>query len=159
MEAALRSAYFLITKEDLKGDAVNFRAVRGLKGVKEAEIDVKGTKVKIAVAHTLSNVEQVMEAIREDRKAGKKPRWDFIEVMACPGGCISGGGQPYGTTDEVRLKRIEAVYKDDDRSTVRCSHQNPDIQKIYKDYLKEPGSHKAHELLHTHYVERPLYQK
>jgi NADH-quinone oxidoreductase subunit G len=159
MEAALRTAYTLITKEDLKGDAVNFKAVRGLKGVKEAEIDIKGTKVKIAVAHTLSNVEQVMEAIREDRAAKRKPRWDFIEVMACPGGCISGGGQPYGTTDEVRMKRMEAVYKDDDRSAVRCSHQNPDIQKIYKDYLKEPGSHKAHELLHTHYVERPLYQK
>jgi NADH-quinone oxidoreductase subunit G len=79
--------------------------------------------------------------------------------MACPGGCISGGGQPYGTTDAVRMKRMEAVYKDDDRSTVRCSHQNPDITKIYKDFLGAPNSHKAHELLHTHYVERPLYQK
>jgi NADH-quinone oxidoreductase subunit G len=159
MEAALRTAYTLITKEDLAGDAVNFRDIRGLKGVKEAEIDIKGTKVRIAVAHTLSNIEAVLEKVREARKAGTKAPWDFIEVMACPGGCISGGGQPYGTTDEVRAKRIAGIYSDDERSVKRCSHQNPDIQKIYADFLDKPGSHKAHELLHTHYMERPLYQK
>ncbi len=159
MEAALRTAYTLITGEDLQGDAVNFAATRGLKGVKEAEIDIKGTKVKIAVAHTLSNVSRVLDAVRAAKAEGKPSPWDFIEVMACPGGCISGGGQPYGTTDEVRAQRIAGIYSDDERSVKRCSHQNPDIQKIYTDFLGEPGSHKAHELLHTHYVERPLYQK
>jgi len=159
MEAALRTAYNLITKEDLKGAAINFQEIRGMKGVKEAEIDIKGTKVKIAVAHTMGNIEQVLEAIRTTRKEGKKAPWDFIEVMACPGGCVSGGGQPYGTTDEIRQKRIAGLYKDDERSAVRCSHQNPDIQKIYKEFLDKPGSHKAHELLHTHYQERPIYQK
>jgi len=159
MEAALRTAYNLITKEDLAADAVNFTTVRGLKGIKEAEVDIKGTKVKIAVAHTLSNVEQVLEAIRAAQKEGKKAPWDFIEVMACPGGCISGGGQPYGTTDEVRAKRIAGIYKDDAKSEKRCSHQNPDIQKIYKEFLGEPNGHKAHELLHTNYIPRPLYQK
>lgn len=159
MEAALRTAYALITKEDLKGDAVNFRGIRGLKGVKEAEIDIKGTKVKIAVAHTLSNVEAVLEQIREARKAGNPSPWHFIEVMACPGGCISGGGQPYGTNDEVRAKRIAGIYSDDERSVKRCSHQNPDITKIYADFLGAPGSHKAHEILHTHYEVRPKYQK
>jgi len=159
MEAALRTAYNFVTGEDLKGDAVNFRGIRGMKGVKEAEIDIKGTKVRIAVAHTMGNIEQVLEKIRAARKAGEKSPWDFIEVMACPGGCISGGGQPYGTNDEVRKKRIAGIYEDDERSVIRCSHQNPDIQKIYKDFLDKPGSHKAHDLLHTHYQERPLYQK
>jgi NADH-quinone oxidoreductase subunit G len=159
MEAALRTAYSLITKEDLKGDSVNFRDIRGLKGVKEAEVDIKGTKVKIAVAHTLSNVEAVLNKVREARDAGKPSPWHFIEVMACPGGCISGGGQPYGTNDEVRAKRIAGIYADDEKSVKRCSHQNPDIQKIYKEFLGEPCGHKSHELLHTHYVKRPLYQK
>ncbi len=157
MEAALRSAYFLITKEELKD--VNFLPVRGMEGVKEAEIDIKGTKVKIAVAHQMGNVEQVLEAIRADRAAGKKPRYDFIEVMACRGGCIGGGGQPLGATDEVRAARTAGIYTDDERSTRRCSHQNPHIQKLYAEWLDKPGSEKAHKLLHNHYKAKKLYAK
>jgi len=157
MEAALRTAYHLITKEELED--VAFEAVRGMQGVKEAVIDIKGTPVRIAVAHQMGNVEQVLKAIREDRKAGRKPRYDFIEVMACRGGCISGGGQPLGVTDEVRLARTRGIYTDDERSVRRCSHQNPYVVQLYKDYLDKPLSKKAHALLHNHYKQRKVYAK
>ncbi len=155
MEAALRTAYHLITKDELID--VNFEAVRGLEGVKEATIDIKGTKVSIAVAHQMGNVEAVLDAIREDRKAGRAPRWQFIEVMACRGGCVGGGGQPTLATDEVRKARMEGLYKDDREKALRCSHQNPQIKKIYDDFLGEPCSEKAHHLLHTHYTAMPVY--
>ncbi len=155
MEAALRTAYHLITKEELAD--VNFEAVRGLEGVKEATIDVKGTKVSIAVAHQMGNVEAVLDAIREDRKAGRAPRWQFIEVMACRGGCVGGGGQPTLATDEVRKARMEGLYKDDREKALRCSHLNPQIKKIYDDFLGAPCSEKAHHLLHTHYTAMPVY--
>ncbi|MBR4945677.1 MAG: [Kiritimatiellae bacterium] len=157
MEAALRSAYYLITKEELAD--VNFTQVRGLEGVKEATIDIKGTKVSIAVAHQMGNVEQVLDAIREDRAAGRPPRWQFIEVMACRGGCIGGGGQPTLATDEIRKMRMEGLYKDDREKALRCSHQNPQITKIYNDFLGSPCSEKAHHLLHTHYTAKPVYAK
>ncbi len=155
MEAALRTAYHLITKEEL--EKVDFEAVRGLEGVKEATIDIKGTKVSIAVAHQMGNVEAVLDAIREDRKAGKPPRWQFIEVMACRGGCVGGGGQPTLATDEVRKARMEGLYKDDREKAIRCSHLNPQIKKIYDDFLGAPCSEKAHHLLHTHYTAMPVY--
>ncbi|NLL84535.1 MAG: 4Fe-4S binding protein [Lentisphaerae bacterium] len=157
MEAALRTAYNIVTGEDL--DDVKFEAVRGMQGVKEATIDIKGTKVRIAVAHQMGNVEQMLEAIREDRKAGRKPRYDFIEVMACRGGCISGGGQPLGVTDAVRAARTKGIYSDDERSVRRCSHHNPYVIKLYEDYLGAPLSEKAHELLHNEYHKRKLYSK
>ncbi len=157
MEAALRTAYHLITKEELAD--VNFEAVRGLEGVKQAVIDIKGTKVSIAVAHQMGNVEQVLDAVREDRKAGRPPRWQFIEVMACRGGCIGGGGQPTLATDEVRKARMAGLYKDDREKTLRCSHQNPQIAKIYADFLGSPCSEKAHHLLHTHYEAMPIYKQ
>lgn len=157
MEAALRSAYFLITKENLED--VNFMDCRGLEGVKEAEIDIKGTKVRIAIAHQMGNIEQVLNRVREARIKGKEVPWHFIEVMACRGGCIGGGGQPQGATDEVRLQRTQGIYSDDEKSVTRCSHHNPMITRIYKDYLGEPMSHKAHELLHTGYQEREVYKK
>jgi NADH-quinone oxidoreductase subunit G len=157
MEAALRSAYYLITNEDLKD--VNFHPVRGMDGVKEAEIDIKGTKVRIAVAHQLGNVQQVLDAIRADRKAGVKPRYDFIEVMACRGGCIGGGGQPLGATDTVRLSRTKGIYTDDEKSVRRCSHHNPYVMSLYKDWLGTPCGDKAHKLLHNHYHAKPLYKK
>lgn len=156
MEAALRTAYHLITKEELAN--VDFTEVRGLEGVKEATIDIKGTKVNIAVAHQMGNVEQVLNAIREDRKAGRPPRWQFIEVMACRGGCVGGGGQPTLATDEVRKARMEGLYKDDREKAIRCSHQNPQIKRIYADFLGAPCSEKAHHLLHTHYSALPVYQ-
>ncbi len=157
MEAALRTAYHLITKEELAD--VNFEAVRGLEGVKQAVIDIKGTKVSIAVAHQMGNVEQVLDAVREDRKAGRPPRWQFIEVMACRGGCIGGGGQPTLATDEVRKARMAGLYKDDREKALRCSHQNPQIAKIYADFLGSPCSEKAHHLLHTHYEAMPIYKQ
>jgi len=157
MEAALRSAYFLVTKEELKD--VNFESVRGLDGVKEATIDIKGTKVNVAVAHGLVNVEYVLDKVRAAMEKGEKSPYDFIEVMACRGGCVGGGGQPYGATDEIRAKRSAGLYKDDEKSVKRCSHQNPEITAIYEKFLGKPGSHKAHELLHTHYTPRKLYNK
>jgi len=158
MEAALRTAYCLITAE-AQPPSINFDVVRGMEGVKEAEIDIKGTKVRIAVAHQMGNVEQVLNAIREDRKNGVKPRYDFIEVMACRGGCIGGGGQPLGATDEIRKKRIAGLYRDDEKSTIRMSHLNPQIQKAYDEYLDKPLSEKAHKLLHNNYHAKKVYSK
>ncbi len=157
MEAALRTAYCLITG-DKQPPSIDFKEVRGMDGVKTATIDIKGTKVNIAVAHQMGNVEKVLDQVREDRKAGKKPRYDFIEVMACRGGCIGGGGQPCLATDEIRAKRTAGIYTDDEKSTLRMSHLNPEVQALYKDYLKEPGSEKAEKLLHTHYAKRDLYK-
>jgi NADH-quinone oxidoreductase subunit G len=158
MEAAVRSAYFLVTKKEL-GD-VNFTPVRGFEGVKEAEVDFNnGTKIRIAVAHQMGNIAAVLDKLREARAAGKETPYHFVEVMACRGGCIGGGGQPYGCTDDIRRQRSEGIYRDDQISNYRCSHQNPFIQQVYKEFLGEPTGHKAHELLHTKYEERPLYIK
>ncbi|MDR0600119.1 MAG: [FeFe] hydrogenase, group A [Treponema sp.] len=158
MEAAVRSAYFLVTKKEL-GD-VNFKPVRGLEGVKEAEVDFRnGTKIRIAVAHQMGNIAAVLDRIREARDAGKETPYHFVEVMACRGGCIGGGGQPYGCTDEIRGQRMAGIYQDDERCQYRCSHQNPFITQVYKEFLGEPNGHKAHELLHTAYTARELYLK
>jgi len=158
MEAAVRSAYYLVTKKELPD--VNFKPARGLDGVKEGEVDFgNGTKIKIAVAHQMGNIAAVLDKIRAAREAGKEPPYHFVEVMACRGGCIAGGGQPYGCTDEIRSQRTAGIYADDEKSQYRCSHQNPFIGQVYKEFLGEPGGHKAHELLHTKYTERPLYTK
>jgi NADH-quinone oxidoreductase subunit G len=157
MEAALRTAYCLITKEATP-PAIEFTAVRGMEGVKTATIDIKGTAVNIAVAHQMGNVEKVLNEVREDLASGKKPRYDFIEVMACRGGCIGGGGQPCLATDEVRAQRTAGLYTDDEKSTLRMSHLNPEVSALYKDYLGEPGSEKAEHLLHTHYHKRDIYK-
>jgi NADH-quinone oxidoreductase subunit G len=156
MEAAIRTAYNLMTGEDLKD--VNIEAVRGMDGVRSGVVDVKGTKLKVAVAHGMANVSTLLEEVREARENGEEPPYHFIEVMACRGGCVSGGGQPYASTDEVRALRIAGLYTDDERSTVRCSHQNPEIQQIYEEYLGAPLSDKAHHLLHTTYNERKVYK-
>jgi iron-only hydrogenase group A len=157
MEAAIRTAYNLVTNEELKD--VKIEAVRGLEGLRTGEVDIKGTKVKVAVAHGMANVRDLIDEVKAAKEAGKEPPYHFIEVMACRGGCIAGGGQPYGTTDEVRKKRIAGLYSDDEKSTIRCSHQNPQITAIYKDFLGKPLGEKSHELLHTHYKPRKLYQK
>ena len=159
MEAALRTAYSLVTGDELPNDAVDFTAVRGMDGIKTATVDVKGTPVRVAVAHGLKNVQTLLQEVREARENGKEVPYHFIEVMACKGGCIAGGGQPYGTEDEIRAKRIDGLYADDKKSEFRKSHQNPEIKKIYADFLEKPSSHKAHNLLHTHYVPRPTYKK
>lgn len=156
MEAAVRTAYFVANKKEL--GPVEYESVRGMDGVKSAEVDLGGTKVRIAVVHQIKNVDAVVEQIRSDLAAGKEPTWHFIEVMACRGGCIGGGGQPYGVTDEVRAERTKALYTDDEKCTIRQSHNNPEIAAIYKDFLGEPLGHKSHELLHTSYVELEQYK-
>ncbi len=157
MEAALRTAYSYVTGEKLP--KVEFQDVRGIQGIKETKISIKGTEVRIAVAHGLSNVEYVMEKIRKAKEAGTELPYHFVEVMACPGGCVGGGGQPYGVTNELRKKRAAGLYSEDERAAVRCSHENPYIQQLYKEFLGEPLGEKSHSLLHTHYKARPLYKR
>ena len=157
MEAALRTANYLITGEDLKN--VEFEAVRGLKEVKEAEINIGGTKIRVAIAHGLSNVEYVLNKVREAKKANKELPYHFIEVMACPGGCVGGGGQPYMVTDELRVKRSMALYEDDAGKEIRLAHQNPYIKRLYEEFLEKPLSEKSKSLLHTDYKPMPTYKK
>jgi NADH-quinone oxidoreductase subunit G len=107
----------------------------------------------------MGNIAAVLDKIRAARDAGQEVPYHFVEVMACRGGCVSGGGQPYGGTDEVRKQRAGGIYADDNKSAIRCSHQNPFIKQVYDEFLGEPNGHKAHELLHTKYVELPLYLK
>lgn len=148
IEAALRTAYEWLTNETL--EKVEFHDLRGFDGIKEAIIKIKDMDVKIAVAHGLGNARELLEKIRDG-----KADYHAIEIMACPGGCIGGGGQPYHHGDiEIIRKRMEGIYKEDKDKTIRKSHENPYIQKLYKEYLGEPYGEKAHELLHTHYVER-----
>ncbi len=157
MEAALRTAYFYATGKKLA--KVEVEAVRGLDGVKEGVIDVAGTKVRVAVAHGLANVETVLDRVREARKRGEEAPYHFIEVMACPGGCIGGGGQPYGVDNERRKLRIAGIYQDDRDRTLRHSHENPEVIKLYDEFLGKPLGPKAHERLHTRYTARPLYKR
>ncbi|MBP1762527.1 MAG: putative (Fe) hydrogenase, large subunit HymC [Firmicutes bacterium] len=144
MEAALRTVYEVVVKEPLED--VNFTMVRGFEGMKEAEVDLAGTKVKVAVANSLGNARKIMDEI----KAGTSP-YHFIEVMCCPGGCIGGGGQPIPSTIEKRKERIDAIYAEDAGLPIRKSHENPEVNLLYEDFLHEPLGHKSHELLHTHY--------
>ena len=150
MEAALRTAYEKVTGKTL--EKLDFDDVRGFKGIKETSVDLNGKTVHIAVAHTLRNARLIMEQIKQGTC-----KYDFIEIMACPGGCIGGGGQPIGTTNAVRKKRMAALYQIDKSLPLRKSHENPEIITLYKDFLGEPLSEKAHELLHTtyHKVDRP----
>lgn len=148
MEAALRTVYEILTGEELPG--LDFTPVRGIEGIKEAEVDVNGMMIRVAVAHGLSNVSQLLDLI----KAGKE--YHFVEIMACPGGCIGGGGQPIPTNTAVIKKRMEAIYRADAEHVYRKSHENPEVRQLYAEYLGEPGSHLAHELLHTHYTPRGL---
>lgn len=149
MEAALRTVYEVVTKEELEN--IDFEFARGLDGIKEAVIDLKGTKVKVGIAHGLSNAKLILEEI----KSGKSD-YAFIEVMACPGGCIGGGGQPISTDKNIKEKRIRGIYSADKNSIIRKSHKNPAVAKLYEDFLIKPLGHKSHELLHTHYHARKL---
>jgi NADH-quinone oxidoreductase subunit G len=157
MEAALRTAYFYATGKKL--DKVELDAVRGLQGVKEGTVMVGSTPVRVAVAHGLANVEQVLDRVREARKSGAETPYHFIEVMACPGGCIGGGGQPYGVDNERRRLRIAGLYADDRDCAVRYSHENPEVTRVYNEFLGKPLGQKAHELLHTRYTARPVYKR
>ncbi len=151
LEAACRSVYFMLNGKNLEGDAINFRAVRGLDGVKEATIQIApGTSINVAVCSGLGNARKVLEKVQSE-----PDRFQAIEIMACPGGCINGGGQPF-LHDQTDLleKRMKGIYTEDERKTLRLSHENPDIQKLYAEFLGEPGSEKAHHLLHTTYHQK-----
>ena len=156
MEAALRTVQEKITGKSF--DKLDFESVRGEEGIKRATLDINGTEVKVVVASGLKNAQVIMEEI----KSGKAD-YQFVEIMACPGGCVMGGGQPIRSSKEratidIRTKRANALYTIDEKSTIRKSHENPVIKELYNEYFGEPGSHKSHELLHTTYTERPKYK-
>lgn len=156
MEAAIRTAYFAVTGKEL--DGVEVDAVRGPEGIKKATIDVNGLQLKVAIVSGLVNAKEIMEEVRQARAEGKEPPYHFIEVMACKGGCISGGGQPYASNTKNRAARTAGLYADDQQSAQRCSHHNPSIKKIYDEFLGKPLSEKSEELLHTKYQQRPIYK-
>lgn len=147
MEAALRTAYELITKSELP--KLDFKSVRGMEGIKEANVWIGDMKVKVAVAHGLANAKKLMDKVRLG-----EADYHFIEIMTCPGGCVGGGGQPIGVTLKKRMARAKALYCEDKGMALRKSHENPEVIKLYKDYLGKPLGHKSHELLHTSYIER-----
>ena len=152
MEAALRTVCDKLTGKTL--ERLDFQEARGFQGIKECTLEIGGHTLHIAIAHTLKNAEVLMEQVRK----GISP-YDFIEVMACPGGCIGGGGQPVGTTNAVKKKRMQALYEIDRNLPVRKSHENPVLQVLYRDFLGEPGQGRAHDLLHTGYRAVPKAYK
>ncbi len=153
MEAAIRTAYELYTGQTLVD--IEVEAIRGLKGIKEGKLVMDGQEIRVAVAHGLGNACKLLDEVRKDPS-----RYHFIEIMGCPGGCVGGGGQPYAGANSIPLdeealkKRAQALYDEDRSKTIRRSHDNPDVQKLYKEFLQRPGSHIAHELLHTHYKQK-----
>lgn len=162
MEAALRTAYEIITGRSVPFTNLEIVPVRGMEGVKEATIRIEGTKedwkflegaeLKVAIAHGLVNANKLVRAVSTG-----KASYHFIEIMACPGGCLGGGGQPIPTNIEIRKKRMEAIYSEDTHMAIRKSHENPEVVAIYNEFLEEPNGHKSHQLLHTHYVKRESY--
>lgn len=164
MEAALRTVYEIITGEELPFENLHVKPIMGLESIKEGAITfenttddwkaLEGRTVNVAVASGLDNARVLLEQIRE----GTSP-YQFIEIMCCPGGCISGGGQPRPTNAEIRQKRLEAIYREDENKELRKSHDNPLLMKLYEDFLEKPNSHVAHEILHTHYVDRGRYNE
>ena len=162
MEAALRTAYEIVTGREVPFENLNITPVRGMDGIKEVTVKIEGTlpdwsflegaELKTVTAHGLTNAKYVMERV----KSGEAD-YHFIEIMACPGGCIGGGGQPIPTNMEIRKKRAEAIYMEDAGKPIRKSHENPEVVAIYREFLGEPLSHKSHELLHTHYKARNRY--
>ncbi len=155
MEAALRTAYELITGEELKD--VNFTAVRGVEGIKEATVKIGEMDVNVAVCSSTGKASELLESVKRGEK-----QYHFIEVMGCPGGCVNGGGQPIVSSQirnwvDVRAERAKALYDEDAGKPIRKSHENPEIKQIYDEYLGKPNSHKAHTLLHTTYEQRDIY--
>jgi NADP-reducing hydrogenase subunit HndD len=159
MEAALRTAWEIVTGKPLPFENLHVAPIAGLEGVKEASAKITGTlkewsflegvTLKVAVAHGLGNARSIIERIRSG-----KAQYHFVEIMTCPGGCIGGGGQPRMTTNEIRKARIAAIYKEDENKPLRKSHENPAVMQLYKEFLGKPLGHKSHELLHTKYVSR-----
>lgn len=157
MEAAVRTAYNYVTGANMENPDIE--GVRGLDGVKESSLMVGSKEIRIAAAHGIGNIQRVLDKVRKAKKDGSEPPYHFIEVMACPGGCIGGGGQPYGVNDEIRRKRAEGIYADDSSKKIRFSHENPAVKALYEKFLGEPLGEKSHELLHTTFKARPLYKK
>ena len=159
MEAALRTAYELITGREIPFKNLDINPVRGMDGVKEASLKIEGTlpewkflegvTVNTVIAHGLVNAKKIMENV-----ASGKANYHFIEIMACPGGCLGGGGQPIPTNADIRMKRNNAIYREDSGMKLRKSHENPEVIRIYKEFLEKPLGHKSHELLHTKYTNR-----
>jgi NADP-reducing hydrogenase subunit HndD len=162
MEAALRTAYELVTGREVPFANLNIKPVRGMEGIKEASVKIKdvkpewnfleGVELKVAIAHGLSNAKELMEAVKNGTA-----QYHFIEVMGCPGGCIGGGGQPIPTSLEIRKKRAAAIYEEDEKMKLRKSHENPEVVEVYKSFLHKPLGHRSHDLLHTHYIPRKRY--
>ena len=163
MEAAIRTAYNLVTGKDVPFDNLNITPVRGMEGIREAALKIEGTvpewnflegvELKVAVAHGLSNAKRLLEAVKNN-----EADYHFIEIMACPGGCLGGGGQPIPVNTNIRKKRAEALYAEDGDKPIRKSHENPEIIELYKEFLSEPLGHKiGHKLLHTHYNKKNKY--
>ncbi len=155
MEAAIRTVADILTGEDLQ--EIEYTDVRGIQGIKEATVTVAGKELHVAVASGTGNAEKLLNAV----KSGEK-HYDFIEIMACPGGCVNGGGQPIVPAEvkgalDPRVERAKGLYGEDTDKPVRKSHKNSEINKLYDEYLGKPGSHKAHELLHTFYAARPKF--
>ena len=142
MEAALRSAYYLVTGNNPDADA--FQSVRGLEGWKEASFDLNGTTVNVAVASGLGNTRRLVNAIKKG-----EVHYDFVEIMSCPGGCINGGGQPYKEDSVMIEERRHVLYGLDKRDNLRFSHENPSVKQCYEEYFEKPLSHRAHEILHV----------
>jgi len=161
MEAAIRTVHEIVTGRELPFEQLHVKPLMGLQRIKTAEITItdpkkeysflNGITVKVAVTSGLKGAAILLDEI----KARKSP-YHFIEVMGCPGGCISGGGQPRPVNDEIRLKRLQAIYREDEGKTLRKSHENKDVQKLYKEFLGGPLGHLSHELLHTTYTKRNL---
>lgn len=159
MEAAIRTAYEIVTGREIPFANLDITPIRGLDGVKEASLKIEGTvpdwsflegaTLKVAITNGLENARMMMDKVR----AGEAD-YHFIEVMACPGGCLGGGGQPIPTSQEIRSDRSRAIYDEDTNLKLRKSHQNPAVQKLYEEFLEKPLGHKSHKLLHTHYTER-----
>lgn len=151
MEAALRTVADILTGQDLK--QIEYMPVRGMEGIKEATVKVNDLDIKVAIVHGTANASKLLDKIKNGEAS-----YHFVEVMACPGGCINGGGQPIimdkEKTEEVKRLRAQGLYTIDEARTYRKSHKNPEINKLYEEYLEKPNSHKAHQLLHTHYVKR-----
>ncbi|MEN2776479.1 NADH-dependent [FeFe] hydrogenase, group A6 [Acetivibrio clariflavus] len=155
MEAALRTVAEILSGQPI--DNVDYEQVRGVEGIKEASVKVGDLTLKAAVAHGLGNARKLLDRI----KAGEA-EYHFVEIMACPGGCVNGGGQPIQPSKvrswtDLRTERAKAIYEEDKELPIRKSHENPRIKALYEEYLEQPGSHKAHKLLHTHYVKRENY--
>lgn len=155
MEAALRTVAEILEGKTL--DNIEYGVVRGIEGIKEAAVEAGGMKIRAAVAHGLENARKLLEKI----KAGEA-EYHFIEVMACPGGCVNGGGQPIQPSQvrnalDLRIERAKAIYEEDRGLPLRKSHENPKVKMLYSEYFEKPGSHKSHKLLHTHYVKREKY--